>query len=208
MMIHDISMKIHAEMIVYKNKEEKKPRIEANRDFTTGRIYETSITIDSHTGTHLDAPLHVIEGGYSIDKINLDRVITKCRVLDLTNVKGSIKSLDLVQKDIKEGEFILLKTDNSLDDSFNPDFIFLSLDGAKYLQRKKVIGVGIDALGIERNQPNYDTHRTLLKAGIIILEGLRLASIQEGEYTLIALPLNILGVEASPVRAVLVESIR
>ena len=70
---------------------------------------------------------------------------------------------------------------------------------------KGVIGAGIDSLGIERNQPNHETHKTLLSNKIMILEGLRLKHVEEGPYLLIAAPLNIPGVEASPVRAFLIE---
>ena len=68
---------------------------------------------------------------------------------------------------------------------------------------KEIKGVGIDALGIERNQT--PTHKLLLGAGIIIIEGLRLKDVPEGEYFLIALPLKIKDVEAAPTRAILVE---
>ena len=73
------------------------------------------------------------------------------------------------------------------------------------LASRKIKGVGIDSLGIERNQPDHATHKILLGNGIHILEGLRLKNVKEGEYTLIAAPLNIKNVEASPVRALLVE---
>ena len=85
------------------------------------------------------------------------------------------------------------------------DFIYLAESGARYLVDKGVRGVGIDALGIERNQLGHPTHKLLLANGIYILEGLRLKEVKEGSYTLIAAPLNIIGVEASPVRALLLD---
>jgi hypothetical protein len=62
----------------------------------------------------------------------------------------------------------------------------------------------IDALGIERSQPNHDTHKILLGAEIVILEGLRLKEVEEGEYLLVAAPINVVGAEAAPVRAILI----
>lgn len=103
-------------------------------------------------------------------------------MIDLTGIKGCIEESDLVKKNINEGDFIVLKTNNSFDERFNPTFVYLSRKGALYLKEKGVIGIGIDSLGIERDQPNYDTHRILLESGILILEGLRLIDISEEEY--------------------------
>jgi arylformamidase len=96
-----------------------------------------------------------------------------------------------------------LKTKNSYNDYFDFRFVFLDRSGAEYLRDVGVIGVGIDCLGIERDQPDHDTHKALLPSEIIILEGLRLKDIEEGSYILSALPLKILNGDGSPVRAVL-----
>ena len=78
--------------------------------------------------------------------------------------------------------------------------------GAAYLAQQKIKAVGIDYLGIERNQPDHATHTILMEANIGILEGLRLAAVQPRYYTLIALGLYTIGLEAAPVRAVLISS--
>lgn len=83
--------------------------------------------------------------------------------------------------------------------------MYLDASAAEYLKSAGITGVGIDALGIERAQPGHETHKTLLGAGIIILEGLRLADVNEGTYRLAALPLRLKGTEASPARAILIE---
>lgn len=205
MKIYDISMEISKDMMVYKNKEEKKPQLTTTRDFTTGTAYESTITMDMHTGTHMDAPLHMIEGGETIERQDLRKVITACKVLDLTEVEKKISKEDLENQDIEEGDFILLKTKNSFEEAFNYEFVYLDREGAQYLKDKKVVGVGIDALGIERDQPDRGTHLTLMKNEIIIIEGLRLKDIKMGRYTLVAAPLKIKGAEASPIRALLIE---
>ncbi|NLN41761.1 MAG: cyclase family protein [Clostridiales bacterium] len=205
MTIIDISMPIHIDMPVYKNRDEKRPNIQVVRDFSRGSVYESRLSIDMHTGTHIDAPLHMIEGGEDLRVYPIERSVSPCRVLDLTHIEDSITKDDLIKKEFESGEFLLFKTKNSWDEEFNPNFIYLEKSGAEYLVEKGVIGAGIDSLGIERNQPNHETHKTLLSNKIMILEGLRLKHVDEGSYVLIAAPLNIPGVEASPVRAFLME---
>ena len=124
---------------------------------------------------------------------------------DTTGVSEKITPGDLEGKDLKVGEFILLKTRNSFNDRFDPDYVFLDTAGAEYLVKQGVRGVGIDALSIERGQPGHPTHRVILREGIVIIEGLRLAEVSEGDYLLIAAPLKIVGAEASPARVILVK---
>lgn len=205
MKIYDISMTIEHDMVVYKNKEEKRPVFTAASKHSDNGVHETRVYMDAHCGTHLDAPLHMIENGETIDKFDLNLGFSKCRVLDLTTSENKISESDLRNKEIKKDDYILLKTKNSYEDFFNPEFIYVDESGAKYLKEQEIIGIGIDAVGIERSQPGHETHKILLGAGIVIMEGLRLGDIEEGEYSLIALPLKFKGVEASPVRAVLVK---
>jgi arylformamidase len=206
MKIIDISMPIHFDMQVYKNRNNKRPRFTTTRDFVNGTgARETKIEMDLHTGTHMDAPLHMIEGGQDSSFFKTEDMIVPCKVFDLTFVKDGIAKDDLEKHDISEGDFILLKTKNSFEEEFNPNFIYVKQCAARFLASRKIKGVGIDSLGIERNQPDHATHKILLGNGIHILEGLRLKNVKEGEYTLIAAPLNIKNVEASPVRALLVE---
>lgn len=200
--IFDISMPISEGMMVYKNKPEKKPGMQQVRTLEQG-ARESRISMDSHAGTHLDAPSHMLEDGKTIDK--LDTFIHDAVVIDLTKADGAIKRGDLEGKDIGSGNFILLKTRNSFSESFDPDFVYLDRTGAEYLAGKDVTGVGIDALGIERGDPEHSTHKILFEAGIMVLEGLRLKHIREGKYMLIAAPLNIEGCDGSPVRALLIE---
>ena len=205
MKIYDISMTIDEKMQVYKNRAEKRPRLIVERDFKSGSAYETRLEFNLHTGTHIDAPLHMLEGGETIDTYALEKFITSCKVFDLRGLK-KISANDLKNKDIKKNDFILLKTDNSEKEDFDFEFTYLDESGAFYLKDLEISGVGIDALGIERDQVGHGTHKALLGAGIIILEGLRLKEVPEGNYQLIALPLKIANVEAAPVRAVLLEN--
>jgi arylformamidase len=201
--IYDISMPVLHSMPVYKGKEAKRPKLVPESDFTTGSVYESRIEMNLHTGTHLDRTLHMLPEGNTIETLKLEQVVTECKVIDLTQVQERITDRDFTGKQIEEGDFILLKTKNSYEDILEKDFIYLDKSGARYLAGLKIKGVGIDALGIERSQPEHETHLELMEAGIAILEGLRLKDIREGDYFLVAAPILIAGAEAAPVRALL-----
>lgn len=205
MKIHDISMTVSHSMPVYKGKESKRPILIVESDHSTGVVYESRLEFNLHTGTHLDAPLHMIAGGSTINTLNLSRIVTECKVYDLIGVRDKITREDLLGLSIEEGNFLLLKTRNSYEELLEKEFIYLDESGAKYLAERKIKGVGIDSLGIERNQPGHGTHIRLFEAGITILEGLCLKDIDEGEYLLSAAPVLIEGAEAAPVRAYLLR---
>jgi len=205
MKIYDVSMEINENMKVYKNIEAKKPELRFLKTFEKDGYNESRIAMDIHTGTHIDAPLHMIDKGQTIEKIDLSKLITTCYVIDVTNVKDAITKSDLINKNIKKNEFIFLKTKNSYDKEFNFNFIYLDKSGATYLSLLEVIGVGIDSLGIERSQKDHDTHHILMENDIIIIEGLQLKDVPEGHYLMYALPLKIKGADGAPARVVLIE---
>lgn len=205
MRLIDISMTITETMQVYKDDPKKRPVIEVMHDFSNSTAYGTKATLDMHTGTHLDRPLHMLAGGKDMSTLLLDDLIGSCKVFDLTNVADGITEADLMTLPIEAGDFVLFKTRNSFEETFNPQFIFLKADGASYLAAKGIRGVGIDGLGIERSQPLHETHEALLGQEIHILEGLRLAHVAPGSYQLIALPIKMASTEAAPVRAVLIQ---
>lgn len=201
--IYDISMTIEESMQVWKSYEHKKPVITNVQNHSQGKPHESQLNMNVHTGTHVDAPLHMIANGDTIETIPLERLVGPARVLDLTHLKGLITKEDLVPFAIQRGERILFKTSSSFSEDFNVEFVFLREDGAQYLAE---IGVGLvatDALGIERAQPEYPTHRTLMRNGVIIVEGLRLKEVEAGNYMLVIAPLKLTGIDAAPARAFL-----
>lgn len=204
MRIYDISMPVYPGMPVYKNRFEKQPQREITRNYENG-VRETRWLLDTHTGTHIDAPAHVLPGGATTADLDLALLIGSCRVLDLTAVNGRITAGDLAVRPVRTGDFILLKTKNSWGKGNEADFIYLDAGAAAHLAKAGVRGVGLDALGVERDQPGYPTHRSLLEQGIIIIEGLRLKEVPPGVYQLLALPLHLLGAEAAPARVVLLD---
>lgn len=205
--VYDISMPIAPEMPVYKDRSEKRPAITLTRDFDPagGGLRESRISLDLHTGTHLDAPRHALPDGAGVERTPPEQLLGPCRVLDLTEVPAGISPADLEPHGIRTGEFVLLKTRNSLQAGFNPGFVYLTAAAAQYLVRAGVRGVGIDALGVERDQQGHPTHRTLLAAGVAVLEGLRLAEVPAGAYFLVAAPLLIPGADAAPARVLLLR---
>ncbi|SDW67894.1 Kynurenine formamidase [Marininema mesophilum] len=207
MKLYDISMPIHEGMAVYKNKPEKKPKIECVQDFDTSPARESRITLDVHTGTHVDSPLHMLPEGGTMETLNIETLTGQVKVIDLTAVSEGIGANDLKGYEIEEGDFILLKTRNSGREDFDFEFVFLAEDGARWLAERKVRGVGIDALGIERSQQGHPTHKILFNAGVIIVEGLRLGEVPEGIYFMVAAPIKLIETEAAPARVLLFDNL-
>lgn len=178
------------------------------KTFEKDHARESVITLGSHSGTHVDAPSHFIADGAAMQAVPLESTCGPCTVLDCTQVSEAITENDLQDHNIQEGSIILLKTRNSsfpVEAPFHYDFVYLAASGAAYLASKKIKAIGIDYLGIERQQPHHDTHEAFMRAGITIIEGLRLAQVKPGAYMLWCLPLRVQGLEAAPARAILQE---
>ncbi|MBB3114714.1 arylformamidase [Paenibacillus phyllosphaerae] len=205
--IYDISMTIQPNMPVFNRNEAGQPVIRnvANHGETDG-VYESRLDLNLHTGTHVDAPLHMVKDGATIEKIGLEELVGTARVVDLTHCQAFITKEDLEQLGLQRNEWVLFKTRNSYSDEFEFDFVYLREDGTRYLVDIGVRGIGTDALGIERAQKEYPTHRTLFRNSIIIVEGLRLADVTPGTYLMVIAPLKLAGVEAAPARALLLGS--
>lgn len=207
MIIHDISMPIYEGMPVYRGRAEKQPRHLLDKQMPRDSINESAIHMNLHTGTHLDTPRHMMEKGWTMEDMPLDRLITRCKLFDLTRVEDAITREDLAGLPIQAGDFVLLKSQNSFGRVGDPDFVYIREDAARYLAEIGIKGIGTDALGVERDQPGHPTHLAFLERDIIILEGLALKDVQPGDYLLIALPLPIRHGEGAPARAVLLEDL-
>lgn len=206
MKIYDVTMPIKEDMQVYKNKESKRPKLTSDASIIHGdSVNEMRLSINLHTGTHMDFPLHMVKDGLTSDSLQLERLITPVKVMDLTHVENQISEQDLKDYDIRPGDSLLFKTKNSFSDEFDHRFIALDLSGAKYLAQFKLNLIGIDGLGIERDQSGHPTHHTLMDANIYILEGLRLKDVPQGTYTMYALPLKTKGTDALLLSVVLIN---
>lgn len=169
----------------------------------------THLSLSAHTGTHVDAPYHFLPDGDTLDAIPLKIMTGRVYVLYLPDV-------DLITADVlKQAEIpqrtrrVLFKTRNSDiwargEKDFQTDFVAVSPDGAQYLVERGIKMVGIDYLSIAPFKQSRPTHEILLKSGVFILEGINLAAVVPGRYTIYCLPLNLQGVDGAPARAILV----
>jgi arylformamidase len=188
------------------------PRIELER---VRKIEEGSnanvsrVDMGVHTGTHVDAPFHFLQDGITVDQIDLSLLTGRAYVLHLPDV-------DVITAPVLENAQIpprtrrvLFKTRNSEswakgDQEFNTDFVGLSEDGAEYLVKRGVKLVGMDYLSVAPYKKSRPTHESLLKAGVVIVEGLDLSEVSQGRYTLYCLPLKIANSDGAPARAILI----
>jgi arylformamidase len=200
----DISVTLHNGMAQWPGDPEF--RMKSTSDMEHGDSYSLSqISMGSHTGTHIDAPLHFIKNGLSINHIPLDTVVGRARVLEIKDDK-SIKPDEVRGFGIQRGERILFKTRNSIQwqtDRFIDDFVFLSDEAADLLANMKVKVIGVDYLSVGnfKDDGSYP-HRVLLKAGVWIIEGLDLSAVSPGKYSLICLPLKLEKGDGAPARAI------
>jgi arylformamidase len=169
----------------------------------------SSLTMSAHMGTHVDAPDHFLNNGKTVEKIALSALSGRAYVLYLPEV-DLITAAILEQAEIPpRTRRVLFKTRNSeywtrqLKD-FQTDFVAISPDAAQYLVDRGVKLVGIDYLSIAPYHQGLVTHQILLKAGMVILEGLDLSAVSPGRYTLFCLPLKLAGSDGAPARAILI----
>jgi arylformamidase len=168
-----------------------------------------TISMSAHTGTHMDAPLHFIAEGRSIDTMPIDATVGPARVIEIED-GHTIGRRELERHAPKRGERILFKTKNSANlwprgyEEFSKSFLAFSADGARYLAECGVRTVGVDYLSVGAFEGDgVETHQVLLGAGIWLIEGLNLSEIPPGEYDLVCLPIKIQGGDGAPARAAL-----
>ena len=158
------------------------------------------ININTHNGTHIDAPKHHVKGGSPIDSMPLDTGIGPARVIE-------VQDAEIEPHDIQNGERLLFKTRNSYRPErftqFLRNWIYFSTEAVNYLIERKIRLLGIDAISIGSPSNADEIHEALLTRGIYILEDLELGHVQPGRYEMICLPLRLLGGDASPVRAII-----
>jgi arylformamidase len=205
MKVIDISMKIEEDMIYYPGNPS--PEIEKYRERPEYSTTESEISFGSHTGTHVDAPQHVKEGGKKVDELDLENFYGEASVLDLTGGKENVDREDLEEKDISSN-IILLKTDNSNHgyDEFREDFTYLTLEAVNYLIENDVRTVGIDYLSLVNFEDSKKAHKAHRKANeeMSVIEGLDLRDVEPGNYEFSGMPLKM-ETDGAPMRAVLIS---
>jgi arylformamidase len=208
--IHDISVLSGPGMLHY-GRQPEKTMVESIANGDPGNV--SRWLIGSHTGTHVDAPAHFVEGADTIEHVALDALVGPARVLDLTFVEGSeVTADDLVAAGLDDSERVLLKTRNStgaLLEKVKSPWVGIDAGAAQLLIDRGVKLVGIDYLTIDspQGEEHWPVHNLLCPAGVIILEVIDLAAIEAGVYLLASLPVKLVGSEAAPARAVLIEGL-
>lgn len=200
--IIDISVPVSPSTVSWEN--ESIPVIERVSSIEAGDGYNLSrLAFSTHTGTHVDAPLHFIEDGGSSDELPLDALIGPALVIGARDIKEEIGA-ELVERELPaDCERVLFSTRNSElwdQPSFSSDFVGISPRAASLLIERGVRLVGIDYLSV--GVP--ETHRELLSHGVVVLEGLDMRAAAAGRYRLVCLPLRIAGADGAPARAVLI----
>ncbi|MBF0485488.1 MAG: cyclase family protein [Candidatus Omnitrophica bacterium] len=171
---------------------------------------DTTIRMNVHTGTHVDAPFHFVREGKGADQLAVDDLIGTVRVFDLGDVDKIDAHLLDGLKIPPQTKRVLFKTRNSgawqkLSHVFDRSFVALTADGAQWIVDHEIRLVGVDYLSVQRFSDGPQTHQILLGAGVIALEGLNLGHVLPGEYELICLPVKLAGVDGAPARAILKE---
>ncbi|MBC8496711.1 MAG: cyclase family protein [Chloroflexi bacterium] len=208
MKIHDISLTISPNLPTWPGDPGiTLERISKMEDGANANV--THMSLGVHTGTHVDAPFHFLGGDTAtVESLSLDVLVGPATVVYLPDTDlitaGDLQNADLPPDAVR----LLFKTRNSEiwqqgEMQFQEDFVALSADASEYLVGRGVVLVGVDYLSVAPFNDSVPTHRILLKAGIVALEGLDLSGVEPGEYHLTCLPLKIAGSDGAPARAIL-----
>ncbi|MFQ5471551.1 MAG: cyclase family protein [Dehalococcoidia bacterium] len=167
----------------------------------------SALSLGSHTGTHIDAPYHFIDGAPTVDEIPLDALIGPCVVVEHSG-DSHVSADDLDRWGLPpDATRLLIKTRNSRlwdDDRFREDYIALSVDAAKWIVDRGIVLVGIDYMSIEEfGATRFVVHETLLEHNVVIVEWVDLRGVSAGSYQMVCAPLLVVGAEGAPARVLL-----
>jgi len=206
----DISLPIHPDLPVWPGD----PKVVVERIRTQANGFNSNdsrLSCSVHTGTHVDAPRHFIEGGAPVEQLPLDVLLGPAEVVEIRD-KNSITADHLESLSLPAAtQRLLIKTRNSeLWDNpghtFHTDFVALEPPAARWIANRGIRLVGIDYLSVQRfRDKDPTTHRLLLEAGVVIVEGLDLRHVEPGRYRLVCLPLKLSGCDGAPARTILIQ---
>jgi arylformamidase len=205
MKIFDVTVPLSEDLVTYPG--DPPVRIKRTKKLAKeGAKYNLSTySFGSHAGTHIDAPLHVIENGLSVDQLPLEMLIGRARVVEITAPR--IDKNVLQEFDFTTDMRVLFKTRNSYlwgRNEFVQDYVYITLDAAQFLIKEGIKIVGIDYLSVDKfDSEDLETHVEFLTAGTIIIEGLNLREVEPGDYELVCLPLKVKGGDGASARVVL-----
>ena len=196
MELFDVSVPIREGMVTYPG--DPVVRMERAAAIANGDVVNlTRMDLGLHSGTHVDAPVHFIDGAPGVDSVPLDALVGPCEVVEVPDL-----SRESVAAAPEGAARVLFKTPNSQlweRDEFADDFARLDADAASLLVERGVRLVGVDYLSVGDER----AHHALLEAGVVPVEGLDLRGVEPGSYELICLPLRVVGADGAPARALL-----
>lgn len=207
MEIFDVTVAVRENMPIYAG--DPPVSINAVKSLAADGVNLTVLSLCGHTGTHVDAPNHFIDGAKRIHELDLRKLVGPCIVVSVE--EDVIEILPEHLPDLVSVERLIFKTKNSAFwafDEFRKDFTYLSLEAAQIMAAANIKLVGIDYLSIEKSgAEGHPVHVRLLEKEIVILEGLDLRNIEPGEYEIVCLPLKYKGGlgDGSPARTILIK---
>lgn len=210
MTIYDISLTISPHLPIWPGD----PVLELEQIESMDKGAHANVTRMSaavHLGTHVDAPHHFLNDGRTVESLALDVLTGPCYVTQLPDGVDEITSEVLERTEItSEMKRVLFGTRNSHlwakeEATFQTDFVAITEDGAEWLVERGVQLVGVDYLSVAPYGDSVPTHTVLLKAGIVVVEGLNLSQVMRGFYDLYCLPLKIKDSDGAPARAILIQ---
>ena len=209
MKIYDVTVAVSDGVPIYEG--DPRVQIESVRSIAGGDNANVShLCLGAHTGTHVDAPNHFIDGTRRVEDLDIEKLVGPCRVIEIDGSVTSIGTSDM--GDLSGVERVLFKTRNSAfwnepEKGFRTDFTYISPEAARVLAESGMKLVGIDYLSVEKfGSSDFATHITLLEREIVILEGVDLREVPAGDYEITCLPLKYVGGtgDGAPARTILV----
>ena len=196
MKIYDISQEVFSCEVYPDDPIPKKTVLKSMED---GEVYNLTVfDMCAHNGTHIDAPFHFIKDGKTVDKLPLESFVGMAYVAEHSGIVTAEDAVKIIEKAKSQNEDsakrILIKGD-----------VEVSLEAAKVFASSNILLLGNESQTVGPQDAPMDVHLELLSAEVVLLEGIRLDSVQEGVYFLNAAPLNLSGVDGSPCRAVLIS---
>jgi arylformamidase len=203
MKIIDISRRLENGMPVWPGDTSFKYEVSWSKA-ESGSVNVGSLSMSTHTGTHVDAPFHFDDNGKRIIELDLNLYIGPVRVLDMSE-KDSIGAKDLSDINLEGFKRVIFKTSSWKNTNEFPESIpYIEADLGPFLAEKGIKLIGVDVPSVDPiDSKDLHAHHSLNKNGIHILESVLLDKVEPGDYELIALPLALAQGDGSPVRAVL-----
>ena len=196
-MIYDVTQPLYPGMAVYPGDPEVNFKKVLGIDGDGVEVH--SVSLGTHTGTHIDAPRHILKEGKTVDRINPAVLVGSAGLYEIEGI-GKIGLENI--SGLKMGRRVIIKTGFNINNGEITAYPHILPDAARFLASCRISLLGIDTPSVD--PPGRDhCHRILLEAGIVIVENLKLEEVPPGKYELLCLPLLLVGVDGSPARVLL-----